>query len=465
MKQNLQHNITLPASFKAQLLKWLGLAILLAWIAMAVVYVYPRWLYADSAYTLFRVLNKETLIYDRFSNMLQLAPAVVLAKFNVPAVVVLHILNLSLPLLFLFGWLWQSGKDNSKALIFPFLLWACGPQAFYFGYSEILLAAFFFGMLICLKPAKKMRELTWFWATCLLMFMSHPAAWLFSIPVVIYHTSFSGKKLALPLSACILAAAAIQYLFSPPTNPYDSGLLNHIFERRLWLNVSGSNSATYLSGALKGWMWFLFPAVAFSIYSIVKAERKQHIFLLLLFWVFAFWLVLVIYNKGDAHGNMEKFFYPCIASVLGTLIFYTRSKMGIALFGVAFVMSQVLFTMEQCKIFCDRYKLLNTTCNHYRQQGKTKVIGYFSGEKWQSVWALPYESMSISALQNKATISIRSSEKSKWAGDVRAASDSLFLGAEFMPPWPQRFLNKRHFSLAKSTYFIDTAENSGLLKR
>jgi hypothetical protein len=121
--------------------------------------------------------------------------------------------------------------------------------------------------------------------------------------------------------------------------------------------------------------------------------------------------------------------------------------------------------MEQCKIFCDRYKLLNTTCNHYRQQGKTKVIGYFSGEKWQSVWALPYESMSISALQNKATISIRSSEKSKWAGDVRAASDSLFLGAEFMPPWPQRFLNKRHFSLAKSTYFIDTAENSGLLKR
>ena len=429
---------------------------LLAWILMAVIYVYPRWLYADSAYTLFRVLNKEALIYDRFSNILQLAPSVVMAKLNVPAVVILHILNLSLPFLFLFGWLWQSNKDNSKALIFPFLLWACGPQAFYFGYSEILLAAFFFGMLICLKPAKKLRELSWFWATCLLMFMSHPAAWLFSIPVIIYHTSFSGTKLALPLVGCILAAAGVQYAVSPPANPYDSGLLNHISEPRLWLNAAGSNSALYLSGALKGWMWFLFPAMAFSIYSMVQAERKQHIFALLLFWIFAFWLVMVIYHEGDGNGNMEKFFYPCIAAVLGSLIFYNRSKLGIALFGVAFVMSQVLFTAEQCHIFCNRYQLLNNTCEEYREEGKFKVIGSFHPDRWQAAWALPYESMAVSALQKKSTVTIRSSEKSKWAGDVSAASDSLFLGAEFMPPWPQRLLNQRHFSLPKMAYFVDT---------
>jgi hypothetical protein len=456
LKQKLLHNILLPASFKAQLLKWLGAAMLAAWVLMAIFFVNARWLYADSAYTLFRVLNKEPLIYDRFSNLIQLSPSIVLAKLNMPASIILHSLNLTLPLLFILGWLWQSNKDNSKALIFPFLLWACGPQAFYFGYSEILLAAFFFGMLICLKPAKEVKEISWFWATCLLMFMSHPAAWLFSIPVIIYHTSFSGKKLIFPLLGCIVAAAGIQYLLSPPTNPYDKGLLQNVLNPSIWQNLGSANSLSYLYGAIKGWMWFLLPAAIFAVYSMFRAERNKHIPIMLIFWLFAFLIVLVIYHRGEAHGNMEKFFYPCIASVFGTLVFYNRSKLGIALFGVAFVVSQCLFIWEQCGIFCNRYQLLNNTCNQFRAQGKSKVLTLYEGENWQSVWALPYESMALSALQNKATVSIRSSIKDKWKSDAAAASDSLYLGAEFMPPWPQNKLNKRYFQLTKTAYYIDS---------
>ena len=74
------------------------------------------------------------------------------------------------------------------------------------------------------------------------------------------------------------------------------------------------------------------------------------------------------------------------------------SKLGIALFGVAFVMSQILFTAEQCFVFCNRYQLLSNTCEEYRKEGKFKVIGTYHPDRWQSAWALPYESMAVSAL-------------------------------------------------------------------
>ena len=76
----------------------LGILMLASWLSAVVYYALPRWLHTDSAYTLFRLLNKEALVYDRFTNYLQLAPAVLAVKMALPANVVMHLVNITLPL-------------------------------------------------------------------------------------------------------------------------------------------------------------------------------------------------------------------------------------------------------------------------------------------------------------------------------------------------------------------------------
>jgi len=67
-------------------------------------------LHTDSAYTLFRILNQQSLFYDRFACELIVWPGQLLTLLGAPAIWVLQGLNLILPLM---GWvLWVAFAHN-----------------------------------------------------------------------------------------------------------------------------------------------------------------------------------------------------------------------------------------------------------------------------------------------------------------------------------------------------------------
>ena len=58
-----------------------------------------RWLHTDSAYTLFRILNHQSLFYDRFACELLVWPGQLLSHLGAPIKWVMQSVNIILPLM------------------------------------------------------------------------------------------------------------------------------------------------------------------------------------------------------------------------------------------------------------------------------------------------------------------------------------------------------------------------------
>ena len=67
-----------------------------------------RWLHTDSAYTLFRILNHQSLFYDRFACELLVWPGQLLSHLGAPIRWVMQSINLILPLMAWLGWIFPA---------------------------------------------------------------------------------------------------------------------------------------------------------------------------------------------------------------------------------------------------------------------------------------------------------------------------------------------------------------------
>lgn len=436
-------------------LGWLGLLLLLGWIVCATVFAAERWLYVDSAYTLFRLLNLEPLVYDRFANLLQLWPAMLAARLGWPAAVVMHVANLTLPIFYLTAWAFFTTKQPQKSLIFPIMLWATGPQMFFLGYSEISMAALIFGILLLLPAQEGIRGIfrlsLWF----LLLFLSHPAAPLLAVCVVLlFYLQYGRNQLKIMLPALAITLI-LQWLTAPATNPYDQHLLSQLSSASAWKNITDSYSLKYFTDSLLGWLWTAPVALFIGILAAPAGTSTARRLLIPGYALVCLLIIIVVYAGGDAPVMMEKYFYPWLLICLTPFFYADLSKRLTALLCIALAVSGWLYMQKALAQYTRRYAELQLTTQNFRKaKMPLLLIDYHPLKDIGSTWALPYESMCISALDHAQTVSIRQSETGKLQSDSAAAADSLFLGAPFMPPWPKRLLNPRYFRLQAGPYLI-----------
>lgn len=429
-----------------------------AWLGIAIFYANPRWLHTDSAYTLFRLLNKEALVYDRFTNYLQLAPAVLAVKMALPANVVLHLVNITLPLFFVVTWFFTHRLSPGKALIFPLLLWLSGPEMMFIGYSEIHMAVLCCSLFWFLNYQENPPK----WAllmTALGAFMAHPAA-LMLMGGTLLAISMGSNTSTKWRDAILLSilAAFLQYLVSPATNNYDSGLLDKLTNASGWMLLTGHYSWQYFYTNLMGWMW---PLIAiFVTLAIIgfKQNKSLKTALGLAYIITCCLMLVVVYQSGDSAVMMQKFFYPIL--VVAALLLFSHSsyaKLIYAYTAVFWVSGIVFFLLYGNGYFYrQRVKELAFQSKQYTKYGYQKVIVNHYGEAIGTPWALPYESMCIAAIEKQPTISIRYSENGRLKPDSMAVGDTLYLGATFMPPFPVKSLNPDYFRLDEKPYFIDS---------
>ncbi len=436
----------------------LGFLMLATWLGAVVYYAVPRWLHTDSAYTLFRLLNKESLVYDRFTNFLQLAPAVLSVKMSLPANVVLHLANITLPLLFVFAWFFTRRISANKALVLPLVLWLSGPEMMFIGYSEIHMAVLccclFWLLSTTTNPPK--------WAlflTSLGAFMAHPAALMLmgGTLLAVWMDANTSKKWRVFILISILAII-LQYLVSPATNNYDSGLLEKIKNSSGWLHITQHYSWDYLFGNLAGWMW---PLMAMTITLAglgFKNGEKLKTLPVLAYVIICCLLLVVVYQSGDSSVMMQKFFYPLL--VVAALLFFAYSNNAklMTTYTAVFWISGILLFLVHGNGYFYRQRVNEVVfqSNLYTKNGHQKVIVNHYGEAIGTPWALPYESMCIAAIKKQPTISIRFSENGRLKLDSMAVGDTLYLGATFMPPFHVKTLNPVYFRLNEKPYFIDS---------
>jgi len=463
-----------------------------------VVYLGPeRWLHTDSAYTLFRILNHQSLFYDRIACELLVWPGQLLSHLGAPLSWVMQSVNIILPLM---AWLAWSLTDKSPLRWLYFLVFFCGgSEAFFIGYSEIGLSALAFITAIqwIVLDAKRLPLLLFLSIT--IIWLSHPAGVLF-LPILVL---FGWRKLDLKQTlslAIALTGLFIAKQLIAPSNPYDAQLYSTLTNIQNFTQFANLFSVNYLLHAA----WFFIPAataIACFIVGLLKSSRIVTSIYFAIFLVDTLAAVL-IYSQGDAHINMEKFFYPiAVIGMLSIGIYQwngkksvlasmnqidekpgvhaqnqtkaqsrTQQLISIPLWFLAF--SMMLGIQKHLPNYAERKRLLFDLVKvqpHAKlliqqpaeEQGANtndtvaKIANALSQKG--SLWGLSYETAIASkliGLNETHTAKIMSPEEIQaWPTTNSQIADSLFIGAPFEQPQPINRLNHRYFRFAKNQYF------------
>ena len=423
-----------------------------------------RWLHTDSAYTLFRILNHQSLFYDRFACELLVWPGQLLSHLGAPIRWVMQSINLILPLMAWLGWIFFH-KSPLRWLYF-LVIFSGGSEAFFIGYSEIGLStlAFITGIQWIVLDAKRLPLLLFLSIT--ITWLSHPAGVLF-LPILVL---FGWRKLDLKQTlslAIALTGLFIAKQLIAPSNPYDAQLYSTLMSIQNFTQFTNLFSVNYLLHA----SWFFIPAataIACFIVGLLKPCRLSTSIYFTIFVVDTLAAVL-IYSQGDAHLNMEKFFYPIAVIGMLSIGIQTRSQqlISIPLWFLAF--SMMLGIQKHLPNYTERKQLL---IDLVKAQPHAKLLIQQPAEdlgpdtndsvakitnalsQKGSLWGLSYETAIASkwiGLNETRTAKIMSTEEIKeWPTTNSQIADSLFIGAPFEQPQPINRLNHRYFRFAKN---------------
>ncbi len=440
-----------------------GFLVFLLYFILIILWAQPRWLYTDSAYLIFRILNHEPLFFDRYANEIQMLPAQLAVSLRAPAAVVLFLLNCTLPLLYFFAWLWYRKSDERKALIFPLLLICSGYEMFFLGFSEIHTAALALGILLQLQDGKPRIQSYIFSAGWLLfMLFSHPAAWLF-LPFIFLYYLFTPnlKKISLLVPLICLLYIGIKSIWRPENNPYDAALFANLTHLKTWQKIPELYSTHYLYSAILSWLLpalLVFFIVIFLSIFIYKSRVTA--FLFFGYTISACLITLVIYQQGEAAVLMEKFFYPLAVIMVLPMFLLIKKYHSIAY--ISFILIALFYfygVFNKRHFYLQRFSKLETLHANYSSKPGQKFLlnqAHFAPDTFGSTWALPYESMVYSALHHKKTLNIKAINLQDLHTDRYKNTDSLYHGADFVPPFPIRTLNKKYFQLPRTFYAVDS---------
>ena len=423
-----------------------------------------RWLHTDSAYTLFRILNHQSLFYDRFACELLVWPGQLLSHLGAPIKWVMQSINLILPLMAWAGWIFFH-KSPLRWLYF-LVIFSGGSEAFFIGYSEIGLStlAFITAIQWIVLDAKRLPLLLFLSIT--ITWLSHPAGVLF-LPILVL---FGWRKLDLKQTlslAIALTGLFIAKQLIAPSNPYDAQLYGTLMNVQNFTQFTNLFSVKYLLHA----SWFFIPAataIACFIVGLLKPCRLSTSIYFAIFVVDTLAAVL-IYSQGDAHINMEKFFYPIAVIGMLSIGIQTRTQqlISIPLWFLAF--SMMLGIQKHLPNYTGRKQLLfdlvkvqphaKLLIQHPAEdQGSNNSVAKITNALSQkgSLWGLSYETAIASkwiGLNETRTAKIMSPEEIKdWPTTNSQIADSLFIGAPFEQPQPINRLNHRYFRFAKNQY-------------
>lgn len=462
---------------------------------IVVIYLGPeRWFHTDSAYTLFRILNHQSLFYDRVTCELLVWPGQLLSHLGAPLAWVLQSINSILPLMAWAGWIFFH-KSPLRWLYF-LVIFSGGSEAFFIGYSEIGLSTLAFITTIHWIVNRPKNQTLLLIVGIATTWLSHPAGCLyFPIIALFGWRNLNAKQfvsLLLSLTTLFIAKQLIA-----PSNPYDAQLYSTLINVQNFTQFSSLFSVNYLLHA----PWFFIPAataIACFIIGLLKSSRIATSIYFAIFLIDTLAAVM-IYSQGDAHINMEKFFYPvAVIGMLSIGIYQwnaeklthalagkineqslnsprnqiniqtrTQHLTGIPLWFLAF--SMILGIQKHSPKYTQRKRQLFQLVHHQNhdklliqqphgnqtenKNNRTEILAKALSQNG-SMWALSYETAIASewnGLKESHTIKIMSpSEIKDWPATNRQIADSLFIGAPFEQPQPINLLNKRYFRFAKN---------------
>jgi len=428
-------------SWKFNVSVWLSLFLL------AFIFTWERTLYADSAFTLFNVLNRFPAVeHFRFSQYLNLFPAQIAVYIHLPIQAVASLLSLT-PLAWAFAASWYSTAQFKKPqwnFYFLGIFLITGPEFQFLGTAEMILALIF-GGLFTLETRK---PLIFLWATT--AYLAHPGI----LPALIAVSLFQR-----PFHLLSLTATALIKLTLIPASGYESEILEKFFHLQ---NVFQSWGWHYFYTSIFGG-WAL-PYLVVFIGGIVVFQGKQR-FIYVAAVLLTTFFITHLYQDGDSGMMMQKSYAPLWLILALPLINSDKSKLLQYSVAVVFFWG-CFFLVKQANFHRHRLQELTTkiqTAQDLSKNGLKIITSYneFHPNVFGIAWAIPYETLIYSThlnsskpvtfcLSDSATLNDLKSNRNK-----KPLGKNEFRGASFAYPLKNHQLNQRYFSgLSKDAYRI-----------
>ena len=426
-------------SWKFNVSVWLSLFLL------AILFAWERTLYADSAYTLFNVLNGFSAVeHFRITQYLNLLPAQAGVLLQLPIHAVAIMLSLT-PLLWAFAATWYSTfhlKNTRWSFYFMGIFLVTGHEFQFLGTAEMILALIF-GGLFAMETRKSVIGL---WA--LLAYLAHPGI----LPALLAASLFQ-KQIKFHLMA-ITSSVVLKLLFIPSSG-YENQILSNL------LNISN---------VFQSWGWHYFytslfggwalPYLVVFLGGLVAFSGRQR-------WLYigaalsTTFFITYLYQDGDSGMMMQKSFAPLWLILALPLLHAKESSLFNNLLLISFF-GGCFYVYKQAHFHIHRQHELEKRISQLPVESK-KIITTndgFPADIYGIPWAIPYETLIYSThlnsekpitycLSDSATIQTLISNK-------KPLGKNEFRGASFAYPLKQEKLNQRYFSkLSTNAYRIE----------
>ncbi|MCL9980781.1 MAG: hypothetical protein NBV77_04980 [Bacteroidia bacterium] len=426
-------------SWKFNVSVWLSLFLL------AILFAWERTLYADSAYTLFNVLNGFPAVeHFRLTQQLNLLPAQIGVLLQLPIRAIAILLSLT-PLIWAFAATWYSTihlKNVRWSFYFLGIFLVTGPEFQFLGTAEMILALIF-GGLFAMETRKSMIFL---WA--ILAYLAHPGI----LPALLAASLFQ-KQIKFPLIA-ITSSVVFKVLFIPSSG-YENQILSNL------LNISN---------VFQSWGWHYFYTSLFGGWALpylvvfiagLVAFLGQQRWLYFSTTALTAFFITYLYQDGDSGMMMQKSYAPLWLILALPLLHAKESSVFKKLLLISFF-GGCFYVCKQAKFHIQRQQELEKRISKMPIESKkiiTTNVG-FPADIYGIPWAIPYETLIYSTHLNPEkpiTICISDSSSLKeLISNKKPLGKNEFRGASFAFPLKQKSLNQRYFStLSTDAYSIE----------
>lgn len=452
-----------------------------ALVIVAAVLYKERVLYVDSAYYAFNMINNEMPLaeHNRYSiYLLQIIPWGML-KCGFAISSVLCMFSVSHILVGIVAFILMTRlKQYKAALLLTLLQVLTYRESFFLALNEtsillacvLLLSAFMnhYGE----DPDRRLQSFFAFFVCILIALFSHPMAMILCPFVILFNTvEKPGYKRNLFLSASSAFAIALAFRIAlSKSSPYETDLYEQLMNApELLGNFKNLNSFYFFFGSLDSNSYFfsiyIIPIFIFIYTGFIYFRDKNYksaIFYVTS--VIAFWfLIIIMFNRGDGNIFMEKNFTPWVFVCLYPL---TSFDFKLPRISAVLYISVILYSFIKIApggdVYMVRYKLLDDLISKQNSGSTSKLLildSTIDHSKWQSTWALPYESLLLCKIKNlpNTTAKVYHNEE---AINKELYRKDIFLGADFFPVLPtKKVLNEKFFRLEEVLYVKGSLEN------
>lgn len=434
---------------------------------MSITFVKQR-LYLDSSWYLFQILqNSEFAIeHYRFSAILMQLPALTASYLQFPVSVVTILFSVTPVLLhfLLFSIVGRRYKQPATATFLAIVQVLTVREYFFLTGSEALFActlSITFLGFIQYSKARKLNALVYSEGLLILILsaFAHPSAFVCNLIALLYLIVFENNKIITLRFAGLFVMVFILKWLVVPSSTYEQNILqqipNYLYNLKHPTSVYGWS---YFTRVYEEVFSISAHIVSISVFYFLWKRKIKELLAMVILIVTTFLLILVLSAYGDGDIMMEKSFLPlsfAVAIVPSMRLLQdehsqlrTLPKLGVV----------ILLFLSLKSIYRTSEKYVARTNRIIELTNKAAVSGnsfhwiamqqlpsnYFMG-----TWSLPYETMLLTSIDKKMTISILPVDSVEQAKQIPKGK---FIGATFMPPIAVNQLRKAYFNISGIDY-------------